>query len=171
MSDVKHSEERVEAYQRRGDVLREVDAYLERTGTPPTRLGFHAVRNGAFVTSLRQDLKRLDELRARRVRECIAKFPDGIPADAPLEPVNPKREETRPLEDRMDETSQILIARRMVPKVFYLVGQDWQAFLATRAPVVAGELAFGGTPVREGKGKARSRLYSTSGKTVGVPAR
>lgn len=154
-----------EASERRAQVLAEVEAYLARTGTTASTLGFVAVRNTTFVRSLRQDLRRLDGLRASKVRAAMVAHPDGMTEDTPPLPARPHHPEVRPIEDRLDEAYQRLLSRRLVPKVFYLSPAD----LAEAGTYL---WARGLVPIKPSRAaKPHSMLYATCGKSVSVATR
>jgi hypothetical protein len=78
-------------------LIREIEAYLARTGMLPTNFSYHAVGDKAFLNRLR---KRGDDvLRARTVaklRDWMEANPDGVmtsPPPAPKAPSTPRKRE------------------------------------------------------------------------------
>lgn len=77
---------------------------------------------------------------------------------------------------RMGEAKRHMILRRRTPRVFYLTGADFPAFLATEPPTiramfdrVAVEVpGFDGIAVRESKGKGSSTLYCCAGTNIAL---
>lgn len=65
------------------------------------------------------------------------------------------------------------------PKAFYLVGEDWSAFIATNPPTIetmfgnnppvkVTDPSFNGVPVRQSQSRLQSRLYdnTTTGRAI-----
>lgn len=91
----------------------------------------------------------------------------------------------RPITERMTEAKAKMIARKRVPRVFFLVADDFAAFEQTKPesleamfalplgskPQPLTCLAFDGLPVRPSQqktGRCASKLYCCAGTTVAV---
>jgi hypothetical protein len=92
---------------------------------------------------------------------------------------------TRPITERMADAKAKMIARKRVPRVFFLVAEDFAAFERTKPGTLEAMFAvplgskpqpltclgFDGLPVRPSQqrtGRRSSKLYCCAGTAVGI---